>query len=45
MLSQHDVNVMHVLIELEIFRGHVLLGSNGLKLSSKGSCECVCACV
>lgn len=30
MLSQH-VNVMHVLIELGIFRGHVLMGSYGLK--------------
>ncbi len=36
MLSQH-VNAMHVLIELETFRGHVLMGSYGLKLSSKGA--------
>lgn len=42
MLSQH-VNVMHVLIEFEIFRGHVLTGSSALKLSPERSCEQVCA--
>lgn len=43
MLSQH-VNAMHVLIELEIFRGHVVMGSYGLKLSPKQQRVCLCVC-
>lgn len=43
MSSQH-VNVMHVLIGLEIFRGHVPVNSYGLKLSLKELRVCVSAC-